>query len=99
MYGKGVYFARDAAYSIRSFCPVDKDGYRYIYLARVLTGWYVEGTKDMMLPPNLPGHKCAKYDSTVDQIPFPQIFVAFHDAQAYPEYLIKFKCGDVNKIV
>jgi hypothetical protein len=31
------------------------------------------------------------FDTTVDTVHKPSIFVAYHDAQAYPEYLISFK--------
>ena len=30
------------------------------------------------------------YDSTVNDVNNPEIFVTYHDAQAYPEYLIRF---------
>jgi len=30
------------------------------------------------------------YDTTVDNMGDPSIFVTYHDAQAYPEYLVKF---------
>ena len=32
-----------------------------------------------------------RYDSTVDRTHDPTIFVTYHDAQAYPEYLVRFK--------
>ena len=35
------------------------------------------------------GHQL--YDSTVNNVGNPQIFVTYHDAQAYPEYLVRFK--------
>ena len=31
------------------------------------------------------------YDSTVDNVSNPSVFVTYHDAQPYAEYLIKFK--------
>jgi len=31
-----------------------------------------------------------QYDSVVEDIQNPTIFVVFHDAAAYPEYIIKF---------
>ena len=34
------------------------------------------------------------YDSTVDDVTNPTIFVTYHDAQPYAEYLIKFCAGD-----
>ena len=33
------------------------------------------------------------FDTTVDTITNPSILVAYHDAQAYPEYLVSFKHG------
>jgi len=35
------------------------------------------------------GHQL--YDTTVNDVKSPGIFVTYHDAQAYPEYLVKFK--------
>ena len=37
-----------------------------------------------------PGSAVDLYDSTVDSVQDPKIFVTYHDPQAYPEYLIKF---------
>lgn len=31
------------------------------------------------------------YDTTVDALTNPSIYVTYHDAQAYPEYLITFR--------
>lgn len=42
----------------------------------------------MLEPPNRVG-KIA-YDSTVNDVNKPSIFVVFRDAQAYPEYLVTF---------
>ena len=51
-FGKGVYFARDAAYSYiyaaRSGASV---GNRCMYLSRVLVGQYCKGNEDMIVPP------------------------------------------------
>jgi poly [ADP-ribose] polymerase 10/14/15 len=33
------------------------------------------------------------FDTTVDSTGSPSIFVAYHDAQAYPEYLVSFSQG------
>ena len=80
VYGNGVYFALDASYSERStYSPPDVIGWRYMYLTRVLVGEYAGG------------HPTDTYDSVVDQIPNPQIFVVFYDWQCYPEYLITFQ--------
>ena len=45
----------------------------------------------MRVPPAQPGtDEMLPYDTTVDKMPQPDMYVAFHDAQAYPEYLITF---------
>lgn len=67
------------------------DEKRYIYLARVLTGFYTKGDSYMRVPPpRHPKDPSVLFDSVVDQVRGPSIFVVFHDGQAYPEYLITF---------
>ena len=89
-YGYGVYFTKDAQYSARdTYSPPDSNGHKHIYLAKVLTGLYTEGSSDMREPPARdPTNPAAKYDSTVNDVYDPGIFVVFYDGQAYPEYLI-----------
>ena len=94
VYGNGVYFALDASYSERStYSPPDVIGCRYMYLTRVLVGEYTVGRKGLLTPParSAGGDPTDAYDSVVDQIPNPQIFVVFYDWQCYPEYLITFQ--------
>lgn len=59
-----------------------------MFVARVLTGIYTEGDSYMNVPPlrNDTDH----YDSLVDVLDDPSMFVVFHDNQAYPDYLITF---------
>ena len=93
MYGKGVYFARDASYSARStYSPPDYQGYRYMYLAKVLVGQYTTGNSNMITPPpKSSSDPTDTYDSTADTTgPGASIFVVFYDSQCYPEYLITF---------
>ena len=92
MYGRGVYFARDASYSARgTYTPPDANGSRYIYLARVLAGEFTKGNGSMIVPPPKdPQDQTVLFDSVVDDTSNPQIFVVFYDAQTYPEYLIIF---------
>ena len=92
VYGNGMYFARDASYSGHTvYSPQDNAGMRFMYLARVFVGECALGSKGMVEPPQLPSGNGQTYDSTVDQAENPSIFVAYHDAQAYPQYLITFK--------
>lgn len=86
-----MYFARDASYSARgNYSPPDANGHKYMYVALVLTGEFAVGNSGMIEPPDNPNHPNTKYDSVVDNIQNPQIFVVFHDAVVYPEYLITF---------
>lgn len=96
VYGNGVYFALDASYSERStYSPPDANGSRCMYLTRVLVGEYTKGRQGLLTPParNPASDPTDTYDSVVDQIPNPQIFVVFYDWQCYPEYLITFQWG------
>ena len=90
--GRGVYFAKDAQYSARDiYSPPDRNGHKHMYLAKVLTGVYTKGSSDMREPPAKDRtNEAAKFDSTVDDVNDPHIFVVFFDGQAYPEYLITF---------
>ena len=45
----------------------------------------------MITPPTKPQNRAELFDSVVDNMNAPGFYVIFHDAQAYPEYLIKFK--------
>ena len=88
--GKGVYFARDASFSLR-FTPPRTDHSRYMYLARVLVGRYCQGNPQLVVPPSRdPLQPEILYDSVVDNTRNPGSFVVFADSQCYPEYLIKF---------
>ncbi|PFX14655.1 Poly [ADP-ribose] polymerase 15 [Stylophora pistillata] len=91
-FGNGVYFSKHASYSARSnYSPRDGSGYRFMYLARVLVGEYTVGRHGLLTPPPKdPNYPTVLYDSVVDQIPNPSIFVVFFDWQSYPEYLITF---------
>lgn len=91
-YGNGVYFALNASYSARpTFSPRDMNGFRYMYLTRVLVGDYTVGRSGLLIPPaRNPSDPTDAYDSVVDQVPNPAIFVVFYDWQCYPDYLITF---------
>jgi poly [ADP-ribose] polymerase 10/14/15 len=94
VYGKGVYFARDASYSAQdTYSPPDTDGVRHMYLARVLVGEYCVGKSEDIEPSQArtgadsPIDLC---DSTTDNILSPSIYVTYKDNQQYPQYLIHF---------
>ncbi|XP_009471885.1 PREDICTED: poly [ADP-ribose] polymerase 14-like [Nipponia nippon] len=91
--GNGTYFAVDASYSAQdTYSTPDTNGRKYMYLARVLTGQYCAGSRGLITPPSKnPADPTDLYDSVVDNVACPTVFVIFNDIQAYPEYLITFK--------
>uniref|UniRef100_A0A7N6FI70 Poly [ADP-ribose] polymerase n=1 Tax=Anabas testudineus TaxID=64144 RepID=A0A7N6FI70_ANATE len=92
-YGHGTYFAVNASYSASpTYSKPAADGSQLMFVARVLTGTYTVGGSNMKVPPPrnvLQPHDL--YDSVVDNIHNPSMYVVFHDNQAYPDYLITFK--------
>jgi hypothetical protein len=90
-YGKGVYFARDAAYSShQTYSTPDSKGIQRMFLCRVVVGDWCRGTNGQLTPDPKPHSQLELFDSTVDNVRNPSIFVVYHDSQAYPEYLISF---------
>ena len=86
-----MYFALDASYSARStYSPPDANGYRYMYLTRVLIGEYTVGRQGILTPPaRNPSDPTDTYDSVVDQIPNRESLLCFTTGK--PEYLITFQ--------
>ncbi|KAL9974252.1 hypothetical protein ACROYT_G011267 [Oculina patagonica] len=93
-YGRGVYFVSDALNSASCtevHSTQDANGFRYMYQVRVLVGEYTVGKSNLLVPPpKNPNNPEKLYDSVVDHILYPTIFVVFYDNQCYPEYLITF---------
>ena len=84
-----MYFARDASYSFKYALGLSGGG--AMYLARVLVGDYCRGRPGLLQPAAKdPNKMTILYDSVVDDISIPTIFVVFNDAQCYPEYIIRF---------
>jgi hypothetical protein len=83
-----VYCARDAYFS-HKYTKTDADGCRLIFMCRVTVGVYTKGSSEMQAPPMRDEDR--RYDSTVDIVQEPTKFVTFHDAQAYTDYLVRYK--------
>ncbi|XP_054916113.1 protein mono-ADP-ribosyltransferase PARP14-like [Poeciliopsis prolifica] len=89
-FGQGTYFAVNASYSVDYSSPA-ADGTQTMFVARVLTGFFTLGRSDMRMPPPRDIQQPHdRYDSLVNNIDNPSMFVVFHDNQAYPDYLITF---------
>lgn len=86
MYGDGAYFARDAKYSHSYTRGPD----RLMFMVTVLVGHYTKGDKSYRRPPNKPGSDHELYDSCVNDMTNPSIFIVFDKNQYYPEYLIQY---------
>ncbi|XP_069886170.1 protein mono-ADP-ribosyltransferase PARP14 isoform X2 [Dipodomys merriami] len=92
-YGKGTYFAVNANYSANdTYSRPDANGKKHIYYVRVLVGEYTLGNQSYIVPPEKnPQNPTDLYDTVVDNVHRPSLFVVFYDYQAYPEYLITFR--------
>ncbi|KAI8777410.1 poly [ADP-ribose] polymerase 14 [Biomphalaria glabrata] len=86
VYGKGVYFAVNASYS-EKYAVRDEQGNKYMYRVKALTGEFIETNQETKYLPKKPGSN-RPYDSGGNSSR--GIYVIFHDAQVYPEYLITF---------
>lgn len=90
VYGQGVYFAVNSALSVQDqYSPPNIDGYKYVFVSKVLTGDFTKGCHAMKTAPlKETGDIPLRYDSVTDDITKPSMFVIFNDTQAFPEYLI-----------
>ncbi|XP_071371285.1 protein mono-ADP-ribosyltransferase PARP12-like isoform X1 [Centroberyx affinis] len=87
-FGKGSYFARDAKYS-HSYAG--QSNVKSMFISRVLVGDFTRGSSDYLRPPSKDGGDTRFYDSCVDDVRDPSIFVVFEKHQIYPEYLLQYK--------
>ncbi|TFK02811.1 Poly [ADP-ribose] polymerase 12 [Platysternon megacephalum] len=86
-YGKGSYFARDASYS-DNYSKTNSN-IKTMFLARVLAGDFTLGSSSYLRPPAKDSGNNF-YDSCVNSVSNPSIFVIFEKHQIYPEYLIEY---------
>ncbi|XP_046879213.1 protein mono-ADP-ribosyltransferase TIPARP-like [Hypomesus transpacificus] len=90
-HGYGAYFACDARYSNTYATPSGGSLTQHMFLAKVLVGKMVVGKQKFRRPPPVSKNNCILYDSCVDSLPKPSIFVVFDRCQCYPYYLIKYR--------
>ena len=87
IHGNGTYFARDASYSdSNGFARTDpqSSGQKQMLLVDVLVGRYEKGAPGMKMFSLIPGEQHIRYNSLVDKVADPSIFVVQHSNQAYP---------------
>lgn len=56
----------------------------------MLVGEYAAGDSSIVRPPPIPFSDVLVYDSCVDNVADPQIFVTFDSAHSYPSYVITY---------
>ena len=84
LFGRGVYFSNSSALSHTYTDVRIQKNKKHIIVSKVLIGKCGLGTKDSNLPPK----DC---DTGINRLNDPNIFVIYHDAQAYPEYLVTYE--------
>ena len=88
-FGRGVYFATTASYSA-NYCSADGGGKCYMFVCRVMVGEYTLGSNGLTVPAVRNWDTRQLYDTTTDSTMSPSMFITYHDAQAYPEYMVEF---------
>ena len=104
-YGRGIYFARRAAYSCNGYVYVSKNK-NYIFLAKVLTGKCINipGNNQLRKPPFYNQEKFIYYDSVTNvrnesnSYDVEQMIIVYNNEKAYPYYLIEFT-NDNNNVI
>lgn len=84
----GSYFAQNAKYS-HSYTSDSK--VRSMFVVRLLVGEYTKGSPEYRRPPSKDGGDINFYDSCVDDVHTPSIYVVFDKHQIYPEYLLQYQ--------
>uniref|UniRef100_UPI0037E7BF02 protein mono-ADP-ribosyltransferase TIPARP-like n=1 Tax=Semicossyphus pulcher TaxID=241346 RepID=UPI0037E7BF02 len=92
-YGYGSYFATIASLSDTFSSKVKPLEDRHMFLAKVLVGTVSTGKSSYRRPPPLSSKtkQHCLYDTCVDNMEDPTMFVVFDSCQCYPYYLIKYK--------
>jgi len=91
-YGVGSYFSNQLEYSLRQeYAKPDDEGSQWVLLVRVLVGQSCVGKLGMRQPDKKPGGGAVLFESMVDSLQKPSIFVLStgSDNHAYPEFVLR----------
>jgi len=69
-----------------------------VIMARVITGDYCQGHKDLKQAPCKPGSEYTHHDSVVDDVNNPTVYGVFTDFSTLPEYIIKYRIVDNQQL-
>ena len=96
MWGKANYFAENASYS-NTYAHTTADGYKEVFLVKVLTGDSYNSPPDPSLrkPPSKStessgGGLQLLYDTVTGRTHGSQVYMTYDNDKAYPAYLIKY---------
>ena len=91
--GQGIYFAEDPSYSHSYTYRMREDNLNQMFLCIVNLGKYKAlqtNNSELRMPPLVEGSKSMRYDSVYNK-PLKH-FIVYDNSQAYPGYLITYKC-------
>ena len=86
-----IKFANNSFYSNR-YAAADSKGIKRMFLCRVAVGEFCLGHNGQLTPDVRDAKRNLLYDATTDNMNEARrdMFVVYHDAQAYPEYLLEY---------
>ncbi|XP_059508397.1 protein mono-ADP-ribosyltransferase PARP12-like [Stegostoma tigrinum] len=90
LFGKGTYFAVKASNANFDLHSDSTANFKIMFLARVLVGKFTKGHPSYDRPPSQDVTSFKPYDSCVDCVDNPSLFVIFEKYHIYPEYVIQF---------
>ena len=97
VYGRGTYFASSPLLAMKYCTASNIKGNMAMLVCRVLVGEYTKGFKHMSEQALYKPDGVTLYDSLVNNIHNPGIFVINRDYHAIPEYIIEFKIN-INQL-